>query len=197
MSKKTENKTKVNDESEDHFIIKMANEIQVTDNLRLKPWHTDMADRLQMLANDVRVAKWLTDKFPHPYTLDHAHAFIKFASDTTSHHEVFAILFEDELIGGIGLHPLTDIFAHNAELGYWIAPPYWGKGFMTKCVDQIVKYGFQSMGIERIFARPFGDNIGSQKVLEHCKFQQEAVLKKTIKKWGEYKDEIIYSRWKD
>ena len=57
----------------------------------------------------------------------------------------------------------------------------------------MVAYGFENLDIDRIFARPFGSNIVSQKVLEKCGFVLEARLSKTIYKWGQYEDELIYA----
>ena len=57
----------------------------------------------------------------------------------------------------------------------------------------MVDYGFQHWDINRIFARPFGTNIASQRVLEKAGFVLEARLEKTIFKNGEYLDELIYA----
>ena len=64
---------------------------------------------------------------------------------------------------------------------------------MTKAIAQIVDYGFKNFDINRIFARPFGRNIGSIKALEKNGFQLEATLEKTILKDGIYEDELIYA----
>ena len=34
---------------------------------------------------------------------------------------------DEEAVGGIGIHPQTDIFIKNAELGYWLGEPFWDK----------------------------------------------------------------------
>ena len=64
---------------------------------------------------------------------------------------------------------------------------------MTNAVIQMLDYGFKTFEIERIFARPFGTNIGSQKVLEKAGFVLEGKFKKTIYKSGKYLDELIYA----
>ncbi len=106
---------------------------------------------------------------------------------------VFAIDINGKASGGIGLHPLTDIHIKNAELGYWLANPFWGQGIMTRAVIQIVDYGFKNLDINRIFARSFGTNIASQKVLEKDGFVLEGEFKDTIYKNGEYLDELFYA----
>ena len=80
--------------------------------------------------------------------------------------ELFAIDVNGEAVGGIGLHPQTDIHRKNAELGYWLAEPFWGKGIVSKAILEIIEFGFKTYDIDRIFARPFGTNAASQKVLE-------------------------------
>ena len=81
----------------------------------------------------------------------------------------------------------------NAELGYWLAEPFWGKGIITYAIQEMVEYGFKTFDITRIFAIPFGTNIASQKALEKAGFILEARLNKTIFKNGEYQDELIYA----
>jgi [ribosomal protein S5]-alanine N-acetyltransferase len=104
-----------------------------------------------------------------------------------------AIDINGEAIGGIGIHPKDDIECKNAEMGYWLGEPFWGNGIITKAVLQMVDYGFVNFEIDRIFARPFGTNIASQKVLEKTGFVLEARFAKTLFKFGEYQDELIYA----
>lgn len=166
-------------------------------HLQLRNLHPNDAPLLAQYANNPRIAERLTNSFPHPYTQTDAQAFIQKMTASLPAN-VQAIEVEGQFTGCIGLHPENpnDIFAHNAELGYWLAEPFWGQGIMTQAVELIVAYGFESFPIERIFARPFGTNIGSARVLEKAGFQLEARLERTIFKNGQYYDELIYSRWK-
>ena len=86
----------------------------------------------------------------------------------------------------------SDIHAKNAEMGYWLAKEYWGRGIIPKAIEEIVEYGFQTFDIARIFARPFSTNLNSQRVLEKVAFVFEARLKKALFKNGEFIDELIY-----
>ena len=81
----------------------------------------------------------------------------------------------------------------NMELGYFLGEPFWGKGIITEAVKQIVDYGFQHFDITRIYARPYGNNPASQKVLEKAGFTLEARIEKNIYKNGEFLDELIYA----
>jgi RimJ/RimL family protein N-acetyltransferase len=158
----------------------------------LRPWNEKDIDSLVLHANNFNVARFMTDKFPHPYGVENAVAFIGFA---TSHEPVllFAIDVEGEAVGGIGLHPQSDIMRKNAELGYWLSEKYWGHGIVTAAVKQMVTYGFKTLDIERIYARPFGNNPSSQKVLEKAGFKFEVRFEKTIYKNGEFIDELYYA----
>jgi len=106
---------------------------------------------------------------------------------------VLAIDLDGEAIGGIGVHPQLDVHCKNAEIGYFIGEPFWGKGIITQAIQKMVVYGFENWDVQRIFARPFGTNIGSQKALEKARFKLEARLEKTIFKNGVYEDELIYA----
>ena len=158
----------------------------------LRPFNPKDVDSLMEYANNPKIAANLTNQFPHPYTRESGERFIDIATQH-SPPTIFAIDINGKASGGIGLHPQTDIHVKNAELGYWLAEPFWGQGIMTKAVSQIVDYGFKNLDITRIFARPFGTNIGSQKVLEKAGFVLEGRFIDTIYKNGEYLDELFYA----
>lgn len=161
-------------------------------DFKLRRWEEKDAESLVKHANNFNIAKFLTDQFPHPYTLEQAFKFISMANSSEITN-IFAIEVNDEACGGIGLHPQTDIMRLNAELGYWLSEKYWGNGIVTEAIIQTVKYGFEHLHIHRIYARPFGNNISSQKVLEKAGFKLEARLEKVIIKNNEVLDELIYA----
>lgn len=161
-------------------------------NLELRPWKKEDLENLVKYANNKKIADNLTDAFPHPYTKEKGIAFIEMATKS-SPPTIMAIVIDGEAVGGIGLHPQTDIHAKNAEMGYWLAEPYWGKGIISAAIKKMVDYGFENFEITRIFARPFGRNIGSQKVLEKAGFILEAKFDNTIFKNGQFEDELIYA----
>jgi RimJ/RimL family protein N-acetyltransferase len=158
----------------------------------LRPWQQNDVDSLAEYANNFNIAKNLTNAFPHPYTIDDARKFIEMVSQHNP-VQVFTIEINEKASGGIGLFPQTDIMCKNAELGYWLAEPFWGKGIISKAILQMLDYGFNTFDINRIYARPFGTNIASQKALEKAGFVLEARFEKTIFKNGEYLDEMVYA----
>jgi ribosomal-protein-alanine N-acetyltransferase len=159
---------------------------------KLRLWTLADLDSLVKYANNAAIARFLTDQFPHPYTHDHGRIFIGFATSNAP-AKIFAIEINNEAAGAIGIHPQTDIYRKNAELGYWLGEPFWGRGIITQAIGQMVDFAFQNLDIERIFARPFGSNKASQRVLEKAGFVLEAHLIKTLFKNGNYEDELIYA----
>lgn len=150
------------------------------------------AKHLARHANNFAIAKNMTNQFPFPYTENHANEFIgrviKFNPAI-----VFAIDIDGEASGAIGIHQQTDIMCRNAEMGYWLSQSYWGQGIITDAVRQMIDYGFSNFEINRIYARPFGSNTASQRVLEKAGFILEARLEKVIFKNGIFEDELIYA----
>jgi RimJ/RimL family protein N-acetyltransferase len=159
----------------------------------LRPWKKSDLPDLIRYANNPNIAANLVDQFPHPYTESDARVFI---SRTLEQHHVqmLAITLEEKAIGGIGLHPMADIFRMNAELGYWLAEPFWGQGIMTEAIRLMVAHGFaHKPDIQRIFARPFGSNFASQRALEKAGFELEARFSQTLIKNGTIEDELVYA----
>lgn len=162
-------------------------------NFQLRSWQLNDIDSLVKHANNFEIARFMTDGFPHPYTQDHGLKFIEMAMSKNPVH-IFAIDVESEAIGGIGIHPQADIMRKNAELGYWLSQQYWGKGIMTKAIAQITEYAFNTFDINRIYARPFSNNIASQRVLEKSGFILEARIAQNIFKNNEFLDELIFAK---
>ncbi len=154
---------------------------------------SDLASLIKY-ANNYNIAKFLTNGFPHPYTEEDGREFLSMASVNPG---IFAIDVNGEAVGSIGIFPQSDIHEKNAELGYWLAEPFWGYEIITRAIRETVEYGFKAFAISRIFARPFSTNPASHRVLEKAGFVCEARLKNALFKHGDYMDELIYALWKD
>ena len=158
----------------------------------IRPWHLEDKPNLLKYAANVNIFNNMTDSFPNPYTEDRAEMFLQMAISGTG-PLLMAITVDGEPVGSIGLHPQFDIQRKNAELGYWLGEPFWGKGIMTIAVPKMTTHGFKQTEVNRIFAKPFGRNKGSQKVLEKSGYILEAVIKDGFYKNGQYEDELIYA----
>jgi RimJ/RimL family protein N-acetyltransferase len=161
-------------------------------NYKLRPWSINDLESLVHHANNPKIARFMTDGFPHPYSSENGKAFIEFATKAEPVH-IFAIDVSGKAVGGIGIHPQSDIMKKNAELGYWLGEEYWGKGIITSAIKEMVTFAFNAYDITRLYARPFGTNTASQHVLEKAGFKLEARIEKNIFKNGEFLDECIYA----
>lgn len=159
--------------------------------LKLRPLTPDDKYRLAELANNPKVAINLRDGFPNPYTLADAEKFIQTFAEQEP-QQIFAIEYQGEYAGNIGLHKAGDVYRLSAEIGYFLGEPYWNKGIMTHAVTLICDYGFKNLDIIRIHAGIFEFNPASMRVLEKCGFKQEAVFEKAIFKKGKIYNEHRY-----
>jgi ribosomal-protein-alanine N-acetyltransferase len=160
--------------------------------VHLKNINTIPIKELQLLANNKRIAENLKDGFPHPYTLENAKDFIRFAGQGLM-GRVFGIFAGESFVGVGSIVPKDDIYKINGEIGYWIGQPYWGKGYGKKTVELLTAYAFHEIRLVRVFAGVFANNKASMKVLEHSGYTLEAILKSSITKYGIILDEYIYS----
>ncbi|HKY26514.1 MAG TPA: GNAT family N-acetyltransferase [Pyrinomonadaceae bacterium] len=96
------------------------------------------------------------------------------------------------LIGVVSADNLELGMTHKAEIGYWLARDYWGKGIMTAAVKAYVRYAFDELGLLKLLAHTFESNTGSIRVLERSGFKLEGRLRKHFRKDGNLLDARIY-----
>lgn len=168
----------------------------ITDGMvSLRPFRQEDAPRLAELANNEKIAVNLRDGFPHPYTPEDAEKFIEMALSKPD--QIFAIEYQGEYVGNIGVHLKSDVYRLGAEIGYFLGEPYWGKGIMTKAVNLVCDYAFRELGIIRIDTGVFDFNPASMRVLEKCGFVREAVFRKSVIKRGKICNEVRYAKIKE
>ena len=160
-----------------------------TARLTLRPFTLDDAPAVQRLASDYDVAL-NTLLIPHPYPDGAAEAWIAmhqadFDENRIHHFAVDA----GELTGAIGLVMKSDGIA---EIGYWIGVPYWRRGYASEAAIEVVRYGFEEVGLQRIFAAHFTRNPASGRVLQKAGMQCEGTLRRHQLKWGEPLDITFY-----
>ena len=164
-------------------------------DVRIRKWQLSDIENLVRYANNKKISDNLADAFPFPYSKDFGLEFIKRVSNEEP-TKIFAITSENNAIGSIGIFPDQDIYRKNGAIAYWIAEPYWGRGIATSAIEQILRYGFDKLKLTRIYAKPFGTNIGSQRVLEKMGFELEATIPKAVFKNNTYLDEKIFGKRK-
>ncbi|WP_375561603.1 GNAT family N-acetyltransferase [Bernardetia sp. OM2101] len=95
-----------------------------------------------------------------------------------------------DFIGAVGL--LLDKKHNKAELGYWMAEPFWNKGFMSEAVGKVIEFGFETLQLNKIFANHFISNPASGKIMIKNGMVKEAEIKEHFKKGDTYLDIIQY-----
>lgn len=165
---------------------------------KIRRWRIEDADDIAKTLNNRKILDNLRDGIPFPYTVEDAREFIQAMNEADSENTFsFAITVDDKAIGSIGAFRQDNIHSRTAEVGYYIAEPYWGQGIGTSAVKQICQYIFQHTDIIRLFAEPFVHNIGSCRILEKCGFELEGTLRKNAVKNGVVVDMKIYSILKE
>ncbi len=87
----------------------------------------------------------------------------------------WAIEHEGAARGLIALDEITWAFrawrVDRAELGYWLAPPLWGRGLMTEAAGAATRFGFETLGLHKITVGCVEENVGSRRVIEKVGFR--------------------------
>lgn len=165
---------------------------------RIRKWELSDAKDLAAALSNKKVQDNLRDGLPYPYTEQDGKDFISaMLSADENETFAFAIMVDDKVVGSIGIFRQGNIHSQTAELGYYIAEEYWGKGIMTEAVKQICEYVFGDSDIIRIYAEPFAYNIASCRVLEKVGFQYEGTLRSNAVKNGKVIDMEMYSLLKE
>lgn len=160
----------------------------------LEKWDARMIGDVAQNANNEKIARNLRDAFPHPYTWEDAAGYVTMCAENDESRQICrAIVIDGHAVGSVGVFAESDVYRKSAELGYWLAEPYWGQGVMTAAVRQICEQAFGKFDLVRIHAEPFAHNIGSRRVLEKAGFALEGVKRKSVCKNGEICDSCIYA----
>jgi len=142
-----------------------------------------------------------TLNIPHPYLEAHADSWIQKRAEHTKNcgkEVTFAIRDEDgKLIGIVSADNLAPGTTHRAEIGYWLAKPFWGRGIMTDVVRAYVEYAFRELQVVRLTAHVFEMNAGSARVLEKNGFKLEGRFRKHLRKDSELLDARFYGLLKE
>ena len=159
----------------------------------LKPWSIRYARQLALIADNKKIADNIRDGLPSPYTLKDALEWLNLILPENNPPRFFAIEFDKQLVGSIGLVTKTNIYRKNLEIGFFISESFWGKGIATRAIKAATSYAFNKFDIVRMYAEVFSDNAGSRRALEKAGYRHEATLKNSIIKNEDIKDSCIYS----
>ncbi len=164
-----------------------------TRRLILRPFTLADADDVQRMAGEYEIASTALN-IPHPYPDGAAQSWIKslsFEFQSGIGTTLAVTLREDrKLVGAVGLQ--LEKKHHCAELGYWTGREYWGQGYATEAAQALVAYGFNELGLHRIYARHFRRNPASGRVMQKLGMIHEGTLREHVLHWGQYEDLEYY-----
>ncbi|WP_108670354.1 GNAT family N-acetyltransferase [Peribacillus acanthi] len=169
-----------------------------TERLLLRPLTTIDSERVEELASDYDVAK-TTLTIPYPYPKGSAMHFITSVLEMEKDGKlaIFAIVDKgtNDLIGIINMN--LSLVYQRGELAYWVGKSYWGQGYGTEAAKVVMKYGFEELGLNKVFAQSFTNNPGSWKIMEKIGLKYEGTLKQHVVRFGEFHDLAHYGLLKE
>ncbi|HKU67628.1 MAG TPA: GNAT family protein [Candidatus Baltobacteraceae bacterium] len=158
----------------------------------IREWKRGDEWDLVQSADNPSVSRYLTDRFPNPYTLQDAYAWIDLNQARRSNTN-FAITVGGSVAGGIGYELGAYEMRLTATIGYWLAEPFWGRGIATAALMQLTSYAFEMHGLRRISSVVMSPNLASARVLEKAGYVREGVLRSGAVKHGTVYDLLLYA----
>ena len=136
---------------------------------KLRPLQIADAEQVNLCIRDPRIYRSV-GKIPPNQTLANTQAYILDCQKKAVLKESFAygIVDDDRIVGCVSASPLAD--NRFLDVGYWIAPSYWGGGIATQAVSTFVKWLHEEEKIRFVTAGYFVDNPASGHVLRKCGF---------------------------
>jgi len=163
-------------------------------NIGIRSWRPEDAQNLAKALSNKKVQDNLRDGIPFPYTVADAQSYISamLSADPDATY-AWAITIDDTAVGSIGMFRKDNVHRLTAEMGYYVAEEYWGKGVTTQAVKKACRYIFENTDIVRIFADPYAFNVASCRVLEKAGFAYEGILRHNAFKNGQLEDMKMYA----
>ena len=162
--------------------------------ISIRTWKQTDAKALSDALSNKKILNNLRDGLPYPYTKEDALDYINLIlSSDPNNTFAYAIDVDGVAVGSIGAFRQENIHYRTAEVGYYLAEEYWGKGIMTEAVRLLCSEVFAKTDIIRIYAEPFAYNTGSRRVLEKAGFQFEGIMKCNAVKNGQILDMALYA----
>lgn len=163
-----------------------------TERLILREFHISDSEEVKKLAGAKEVARGTY--LPHPYEDGMAEKWIKTLHEDFKRGDFVNFAIVDRarycLIGSIGLSMEKDF--NQAQLGYWIGVDFWGNGYCTEAAREVLRYGFDFLKLDIIYAIHFTDNAASGRVLQKIGMKYEGSREGEYLHMGELKDVDMY-----
>jgi len=161
--------------------------------LALRPFEAGDAEALFAMFSDPEITRfWSSAAMTHR---EDAVALIEEIDDYWHRGELmeWALVRRDQsgLIGTCSLGNL-DLTNRRGEIGFALARPAWGHGFMTEMLPVLVQHAFDTLHLHRLEADVDPRNTGSIRLLEGLGFQLEGRLRERWQVTGEVQDSLFY-----
>ncbi|MBI5931428.1 MAG: GNAT family N-acetyltransferase [Chloroflexi bacterium] len=164
-----------------------------TERLILRSFTLDDASELARVINAPEIAT-MTLNIPYPYPAQMAVDWINGLEERylSGANVNFAITLRStgEMGGSIGL--VINPRHQHAEMGYWLAVPLWGKGYVTEAARACLEFGFETLGLHRIFAGHYARNPASGRVMQKMGMTYEGTFRQHLLKDGVFEDNVVY-----
>lgn len=144
-----------------------------TERLILLPWTEEDAEPLYKYAQNPAVgpiAGW-----PPHTSVENSREVIR---NILSAPETYAVILKEtgEPVGSISIMSGNNLHSKDkeesdAEIGYWLGVPYWGRGLIPEAVNRILEHCFLDLNIKRVWCGYYEGNIKSRRVMDKCGFK--------------------------
>ncbi|MBB6672145.1 GNAT family N-acetyltransferase [Cohnella nanjingensis] len=164
-----------------------------TERLLIREFTMDDAEAVHRYASDPIVTQYT---IWGPNTEEETRAYMKLMMEMREQQPrrgyEWAMTLRDggALIGGCGLHVSEPA---QGEIGYCLNPAYWRQGYASEAAEALLRFGFGTLGLHRIYATCRPGNIGSAKVMQHVGMQYEGRLREHMRHKGSWHDSFLYS----
>lgn len=137
------------------------------DGLRLRPWRVSDVPRIVEACADHRTRQWL-GRMPDPYDEGQAHAWLEHQAENRAVGQgvAWAVVVPEDDVALASISAFDLVPDEELEIGYWAHPDARGRGVMTRAMAEVVRYGFEDLGVRRIHAGAAAGNRASRHVIE-------------------------------
>ena len=155
-----------------------------TEHMVLRRFTADDVDLLFDLDSDPEVMRFLTGGISTPREViqnDILPAFLR-SYEPFSGLGVFAAIEKEseEFLGWFSFRPKDAADPHNVALGYRLRRAIWGQGYATEGARALIRKGFTELGVQRVFATTYQDNLASRRVMEKAGLSLVRTYRMTI-----------------
>ena len=158
--------------------------------VELRPWQGRDVPAIVAACNDPETARWTT--VPSPYAEADARAWLERCKTAWSEGAAPLAVVERES-GEVAAAITLWVHGRIGELGYWAAPEFRGRGYVTRAVRLLSRWAFDEVELPRLQLGTFPGNTASERVAQKCGFTREGLLRAWLEQRGVRRDVTMWS----